>query len=93
MKIAFCFLTYSDLEQPEIWEDFFKSINDDNKFKIIIHPKYKNSIRNEYFKLKEIPHNYHIITKHKTDISIVYATFNLIKCALLDKDINKDGFV
>ena len=78
-KLAFCFLTYHDLIRYDIWNLFFKDI-DNSKYNIYIHPKlYKNFKSN--MKVK-----YHIVrnivnTKSKFDISIVNATLQLLNTA------------
>jgi len=38
MKLAFCFLSYGDIEQHEIWNSFFKDVSSD-KCSVLIHMK------------------------------------------------------
>ena len=76
-KIALCFLTYENLSQPNIWEDFINS-----KYNIYIHNKYNfTGTFNKYC----------IRNKVKTkwgDISLVKATLNLFKEAF-EKEENE----
>jgi hypothetical protein len=67
-KIALCFLTYDNLSQPKLWENFINS-----KYNIYIHNKYK---------FTGIFEQYCINNKVETKwghISLVKATLNLFK--------------
>jgi hypothetical protein len=75
-KYAFLFLTYNDLNQPLIWDQFFKKgVN------IYIHPKYKNRLKSKYKKYVIGDH----ISTTWGDISIVEATLLLLKEAYKNK--------
>ena len=90
-KIAFCFLTYDLIVRYDIWNNFFKGI-DENKYTVFIHPKKTNDITDKLYNFK---HNYIknlVITTSKTDISIVKATIQLLKEAFIS-DINITHFV
>ena len=69
---AFLFLTYEDLNRPEIWKNFFSKNAEHN---IYIHPKFKKRVRSNFKK--------YIIHPHKEtswgDISIVKATLLLLQ--------------
>jgi hypothetical protein len=72
MTIALCFLTYSDLENPQIWYRYLKNhLNDVN---IYIHSKYplKHPFFKQYRCRKIVP------TRRKEDISIVQATLSML---------------
>lgn len=69
-KISFLFLTYSDLLHEDIIKKYTKNHN------VFIHPKY--NLKNDYFKKKIIPE---VVETQWGDISIVYATINLLKNA------------
>ena len=74
-KIALCFLTYDNLSQPKIWENFINS-----KYNIYIHNKNK---------FTGVFQKYCIKNKLETkwgDISLVKATLNLFKEAFQKED-------
>jgi hypothetical protein len=78
-KIAFCFLTYENVSQPKLWNDFFNGKKD--KCNIYIHNKYKFIDDQYHF------HNYCIqntINTNYADISVVKATIELFKKVLED---------
>ena len=75
-KYAFLFLTYNDLNQPLIWDQFFKK-----GANIYIHPKYKNRLKSKYKKYVIGDH----ISTTWGDISIVEATLLLLKEAYKNK--------
>jgi hypothetical protein len=80
MTIAFCFLTYSDLDNSMIWMNYLKKHLD--KINIYIHAKYP--IKHHFFKkyiCKKI-----IQTRRKEDISIVHATLSILREAFLNKN-------
>jgi len=77
-KIAFCFLTYSDLDRSMIWQKYLQ--NNLDRCNIYIHPKY--SLKNSFFKRFVLPKR--IKTYKKSDIFIVYATLLLIGVAVND---------
>ncbi len=78
-KIAFCFLTMGDINQLNIWKDFFKG--HENKYNIYIHPKDSSKVSKSYKK--------YIIKKNINtqwgDISLVNATLELFREAYKDK--------
>ena len=69
-KIAFLFLTYSDLFHESLIKKYTKNHN------VFIHPKY--NLTNDYFKKKIIPE---VVETNWGNISIIYATINLLKNA------------
>jgi hypothetical protein len=75
-KIAFCFLTYSDLDRSGIWRRYLQ--NNLDKCNIYIHPK--GPLKNNFFKKFVIKNR--TKTYKKTDIFIVYATLLMITEAL-----------
>ena len=89
MKIAFCFLTYDELDRPDIWKNFLN--NNSDKYNIYIHPKYANNIKDPYFKNFVI--NNRVVTNKKSDISIVTATLRLFEEAYKNKENSKIIFL
>lgn len=85
MKLGFCFLTYEHIVRYDIWNQFFKEINNE-RYLVYIHPKKKRN-----YDIYTFP--YHIIeniinTNSKTNINIVHATLQLLKESFeKDKDI------
>tara|TARA_B110000858_G_C17671729_1_gene412256 strand:- start:147 stop:917 length:771 start_codon:yes stop_codon:yes gene_type:complete len=80
MTIAFCFLTYRDIENSQLWYNYLKNhLKDVN---IYIHSKYpvKNYFFKKYRCKKIVP------TVRKEHISIVHATLSLLHEAYLNKD-------
>ena len=75
-RIAFLFLTVSDVKQAPIWEIFFKGHT--NKFNIYVHPKHPNKIKS-FFKDHIIQN---LVPTEWGDPSLVVATNNLIREAL-----------
>jgi len=79
-KLAFLFLIYDEIDQEELWYNFFKNI-DENKYSIYIHYKNNKLLKFfEKFKLKQC-----INTKYG-DISLVRAEKLLLHEALKDKN-------
>ena len=74
--IAFCFLTYDNIIPINIWNNFFNNI-DIHKYKIYIHPKNKINETIYNFPINIIQNK--IITKSKSDISIVKAILQMLK--------------
>lgn len=75
-KIAFCFLTYDNIVRYDIWNKFFKDV-DEQKYTVFIHPKNININTEKYiFKINIIKNR--VITKSKSDITIVDATLRLL---------------
>ena len=74
--IAFCFLTYDNIIPINIWNKFFNNI-DIHKYKIYIHPKNKINETIYNFPINIIQNK--IITKSKSDISIVKAILQMLK--------------
>jgi hypothetical protein len=67
-KIALCFLTYDNLSQPQLWENFIHS-----KYNLYIHNKDKLSGIFEQFSIKNK------VETNWGNISLVKATLNLFK--------------
>jgi len=83
-KIAFLFLTYNDLKQYTLWENYFKQAKNYN---IYVHPKFPTQVTNPLLIKRIIPN---IIETKWGDISLVEATINLLEEALNDsKENNK----
>ena len=88
MVIGFCFLTYDNVLKNDIWNEYFEKA-DTNKYKIFVHPKYANFIKNQ-----PIFYN-NIISKH---CNTSWGSFSLITAQklLLEeglKNINITHFV
>jgi hypothetical protein len=86
-KIAFCFLTYTDLDKPVIWRRYLQ--NNLDKCNIYIHPK--GPLKNDFFKRFVIKNR--TKTYKKTDIFIVYATLLTITEALRNPENKKIIFL
>jgi len=80
-KIAFCFLTYENLSQPTLWNNFFK--NNQDKYNMYIHNKCPFIDNTYHFENNCI--NNCVETKY-AHISVVKATLELFKKALLDNE-------
>jgi len=86
-KIAFCFLTYSNLERSRIWRRYIEPNMD--RCSVYVHPKLPLS--DPFFRqftLKKCTPTY-----RKSDIFIVYATILLITEALKDERNKKIVFL
>ena len=83
--IAFCFLTYDNIIPINIWNNFFNNI-DIHKYKIYIHPKNKINETIYNFPINIIQNK--IITKSKSDISIVKAILQMLKEAYNNNNNN-----
>jgi hypothetical protein len=81
-KIAFCFLIYSEIEQEEIWNLFFKNV-DPEKYNIYIH--YKSNTPLTYFEKYKLLPSECIETKY-ADVSVPIAMNNVFR-----KAYNKDS--
>lgn len=81
-SIAFLFMIYDEINQEELWYNFFKDV-DPSKYNIYIHSKYDKSSPEykplKYFEDKRI--NMTLPTKYG-DISLVYVQKLLLKMAL-----------
>jgi hypothetical protein len=80
-KIAFCFLTYGNVSQPQLWKKFFN--NNENKHNIYIHNKEPFIDETYHF------HSYCIdncVPTKYSHVSVVKATIELFKKALLDPE-------
>jgi hypothetical protein len=75
MKIAFCFLTQSDVFHPTIWEAFFA---DAEKLRVYCHPKYPALVKSHLLAGRVISER--VSTRHG-HISIVDATLALFAAA------------
>ena len=84
-KIAFLFLIYDKINMEELWEKFFKKI-DNNKYNIYIHCKINKPLK--YFEKYKLCN---CIQTSYADISIVRAQNILLKEAL--KDENNEHFI
>lgn len=76
IKIAFCFLTYNKIVRFDIWNEFFKNI-DNNKYIVYIHPKNQYRIENYTFPYTIVKNR--VYTTSKDNISIVKATLRLLR--------------
>jgi hypothetical protein len=74
--IAYCFLTYQDLERPDIWNLYFQH---QQNFSVYIHSKTPIQSNLYSFPIFNIPNP--ILTNSKTNIQIVRATLHLLKYA------------
>jgi|688.fasta_scaffold94412_4 hypothetical protein len=88
-KIAFCFLTYSDLDKSNIWQSYLQPNLD--KCNIYIHPK--TPLKNSFFKQFVLPSKFITKTYKKSDILIVYATLLLINFAIMKSENKKIIFL
>lgn len=79
MKIAFCFLTYNNLTQSLLWQDFFEG--HEEKFNIYVHNK--KDFNDDYFSNFIIPNK---IDTEWGKPSLVKATLLLFEEALKDKE-------
>ena len=84
-KIAFLFLTYSNLKRPDIWNRFFDDKNS-NKFTIYNHAKENEKVTNLILKDKHIPE--HIETCWGCP-NLVEANLLMMKQALRNKKNKK----
>ena len=80
-KIAFCFLTYENVSQPTLWNNFFN--NNKDKYNIYIHNKIPFTDENYHFE-KYCIHN--TVETRYAHISVVKATLELFKTAFLDAE-------
>jgi len=80
-KVAFCFLTYDNLSQPTLWNNFFS--NKQDKYNIYIHNKLP--FVDETYHFEKYCIDSCVKTKY-AHISVVKATFELFKKALLDPE-------
>lgn len=76
MKIAFCFLTYDIIIRYDVWNTFFKNI-DENLYSVFIHPKNVQQFNNYTFKYNIVKKR--VSTERKDDINIVKATLRLLE--------------
>jgi hypothetical protein len=85
-KIAFLFLTIGDINQPEIWSEYFK--NNWHKINVYIHPKFPKLVKTKWLKNNIIsdlvPTEWGFITN---------AYYQLLKEALQNKDNIKFMFI
>lgn len=85
-KIAYLFLTIGDINQPEIWSEYFK--NNWHKINIYVHPKHTSLVKTKWLKSNIIndlvPTEWGFIT---------HAYYNLLKEALKNKDNMKFVFI
>ena len=87
MRIAFLFLIYDEINQEDLWFQFFEKAPKD-KFSIYIHYKNNIPLKNfDSYKLKKC------LETHYGDISLVYAQNLLLEEALKDKDNYKFIFL
>ena len=79
-KIAFCFLIYDSINLEEIWNLFFRNVNE-NKYNIYIH--YKNNKPLKYFEKYKLNN---CIPTEWGGLSIVHAQNLMLKEAMNDED-------
>lgn len=82
-KLAFLFLIYDEINQEDLWFDFFKNV-DKNKYSIYIHYKVKKPLK--YFEQYKIDN---CIETKWGDISLARAQLLLYETALQDKQNKK----
>lgn len=85
MKIAFCFLTRSDLLQPNVWKAFFAAAEQE-KYTIYCHPKDAEDVTAPILSGRII--NDRVATQHG-HVSLVKATLNLFSQAYDDAEDNQ----
>lgn len=76
MKIGFCFLTYNEIIRYDVWNTFFKTI-DEKLYTVFIHPKNVQQYNNYTFKYNIVKNR--VSTERKDDINIVKATLRLLE--------------
>lgn len=79
MKIAFLFLTIDDINFPDIWTDYFDSV-DKSLYSIYCHPKYPDQVQTPWLKNNIIEH----LTPTEWG-RITPAYYNLLQTAYEDK--------
>jgi Core-2/I-Branching enzyme len=84
MKLAFCFLTRSNLNQTIAWKRFFSSA-DPAHYKIYSHAKYPMAVSDDILTSNTIIEN---IPTKPGHVSIVLATAKLFEAALKDDEEN-----
>lgn len=82
IKIALLFLTISDINHPEIWEDWISKRP--GSVEVFCHAKYRNQIRTVMIRRNLIRKSFATEWGH---ISLVHATRALLKEALRDQEI------
>ena len=88
-KIAFCFLTYSDLDRSFIWQKYLE--NNLDRCNIYIHPKFP--LKNNFFRKFVLSNQSITKTYRKSDIFIVYATLLLMREAMKNVENKKIIFL
>jgi len=86
-KLAFLFLTRGDLYQTDLWEGFFP-VENENLYNIYSHPKHPDKISKDSL-LAEKTISDRIKNTKWGDISLVKATFRLLRHAYRDDEENK----
>jgi Core-2/I-Branching enzyme len=84
MKLAFCFLTRSNLNQPIAWNRFFSNA-DPEQYKIYSHAKYPAAVSDDILTSNQIVET---IPTKPGHVSIVLATAKLFEAALEDDEEN-----
>ncbi len=85
-KIAFLFLTIGDINQPEIWTEYFK--NNWHKVNIYVHPKHPSLVKTKWLKSNIIEN---LVPTEWGFITAAY--YELLKEALKNKDNMKFVFI
>jgi hypothetical protein len=86
-KIAFLFLTRGEVNNVNVWERYFKNV-DDSKYRLVIHSKNPNNLTSSLWTGKNSTILKPIPTAWGT-ISLVKATIYLLQTAISDPSVSK----
>lgn len=84
-KIAFCFMTYDNLNHPELWEKFFAQANP-NQYSIYVHATNKDGVSQDILKNNLVAE---IFDSRFAHISQTRSILKIIKHSFEDGDIDK----
>jgi hypothetical protein len=84
VKIAFCFLTRSNLHQPAVWNEFFRGA-DRAHYGIYSHAKHPSTVSDSLLAASQIRE--HVATRF-AQVSIVVASAKLLEAAYKDDELN-----
>lgn len=84
-KIAFCFFTYDNLHNPEIWEKFFAAA-DPKKYVIVVSALHPEKVTQDFLKKHLVKQQWQPKYAH---ISQDRAMFDLLKMVFEDRDIHQ----
>lgn len=84
-KLAFLFLIYDEINQEELWHNFFRKI-DKARYSVYIHYKYNKPLK--YFESNKLDE---IVSTNYADLSLVKAQNMLLREAL--KDTENEHFI